>query len=60
MRLGKIENDFMESSRSIRELVDKFIPQENEELERHIQAINSIIEKACKEKYKKDGYLEEK
>jgi hypothetical protein len=46
LRLGKIENYFLEAKMQIRELIDRMTPEKADELEDAIRKIDSLIKNA--------------
>lgn len=54
MRIGKIESDFMDVKIEIRRLIDKLIPEENENLDALFNQVDSLINKATIKKVQED------
>ena len=57
IRIGKVENDFMDIKIEIRRLIDVFTPENNRKLGSLLTDIDNLIKNAEIKKLKNDGFL---
>lgn len=58
MRIGKIENDFMDVKIEVRKLIDTVTPEKNDELDLLLSKIDNLLKSAVSKKIKEDEELE--
>lgn len=54
--IAKVENDFLESKRQIRELVYTLTPENKNKLDEVLKEIDRLINEAVKVKLQQDGF----
>ena len=56
MNIAKVESDFLESKRQIRELVYTLTPGNKKQLDEALKEIDNLINEAVKVKLNQDGF----